>query len=77
MRFIYDSSRYSVAEFPGHEGIELLDKRSRRSGFIAGAVEDRFRALMRVQINDDPSDEALDEFIGCYEPLMTLPAAMH
>ena len=46
MNVLYNSEHYYVVEFPGLGGIELVDKSAGRGGFLAGAVEVRFRATM-------------------------------
>jgi hypothetical protein len=77
MKVLYDSTHYCVAEFPGYDGIELLDKRIRRSTFLEGEMVARFRAQMLDQIADDSTDEAVDEFLDCYGALMTQSVALH
>jgi hypothetical protein len=77
MKVLYDSSQYSVSEFPGYDGIELVDKVVGRSAFLEGEVVARFRAQMLDQITDDPTDEAVDEFLDCYGALLTHRVLRH
>jgi hypothetical protein len=77
MKVLYDSQHYCVSEFPGYDGIELVDKLVGRSGYLEGEVLARFRALMLDQITDDPTDEAVDEFLDCYGALLTQRILLH
>ena len=77
MKVLYDSSNYYVAEFPGCRGIELVDKRAGRTGYIEGMVEAQFRATMADLCSDENSDESVDDFLGGYDALLTNPLVMH
>ncbi|MEW5865046.1 MAG: DUF3567 family protein [Pseudomonadota bacterium] len=77
MNVVYDSDHYYVAEFPGHAGIELVDKTTGRSGFLEGAVERKFRQRMANLAAEEPSEESVDEFLAHYDALLTTPLALH
>ncbi len=70
---MYNSENYYVVEFPGRDGIELVDKTTGRFGFLEGAVESTFRASMAKLA----TVESMDEFLGHYEALLTNPVALH
>ena len=76
MNGIYDSRNDCVAEFPGCGGIELMDKLSCRSTYLAGDMEQCFRITLASVISEDPSDESPDDFIGGYDALMTHPVLL-
>ena len=40
MNVLYNSDNYYVVEFPGHCGVELVDKQRGRGAFLEGAVGD-------------------------------------
>lgn len=77
MNVMYNSENYYVAEFPGCQGIELVDKTMGRAGFLEGAVEIKFRASMADLAAGEPSEESVDEFLGHYEALLTNSVAWH
>ena len=77
MKVLYDSSNYYVAEFPGRRGIELVDKRAGRAGYIQGMVAAQFRATMADLCSEETSDDSVDEFLGGYDALLTNPLVMH
>jgi hypothetical protein len=77
MNVMYNSENYCVVEFPGRHGIELVDKTTGRAGFLEGAVEVKFRASMADFAAREPSAESVDEFLGCYDALLTNSVALH
>jgi len=42
MRIVYNSEQYYVAEYPGQQGLELVDKRNARGTYFSGDVAERF-----------------------------------
>jgi hypothetical protein len=77
MNVMYNSENYCVVEFPGRHGIELVDKTTGRAGFLEGAVEVKFRASMADFAAGEPNAESVDEFLGCYDALLTNSVALH
>ena len=77
MNVLYNSEHYYVVEFPGLGGIELVDKSAGRGGFLAGAVELKFRATMADFAAGEPNADSVDEFLGHYDALLTNPMVLH
>ena len=77
MKVLYNSQHYCVSEFPGYEGLEVVDKVIGRSAFLKGEILLRFRSQMLDQLDEDATDEALDELIDCFGALMTHSVAQH
>jgi hypothetical protein len=77
MNVLYDSKHFYMAEFPGCEGIELVDKSTGRLGFLEGDVALKLRASMLSLFADSPSIESVDEFLGAYDALLTNPVVLH
>lgn len=77
MKVLYDSSNYYVVEFAGRGGIELVDKRAGRAGYIQGMVEASFRAGMADLCAEAGNEESVDEFLAHYDALLTNPLVMH
>lgn len=79
MNVLYDSSSWYVADYPGC-GVELLDKSSRRSTFLEGRMAQKMRVSISHifdQVEDEPSDESMDEFFGYFDALLTTPVTLH
>lgn len=77
MNVMYNSENYYVVEFPGCNGVELVDKTTGRAGFLEGAVEVKFRASMADLAAGEPTVESVDEFLGHYDALLTQAVTWH
>jgi len=77
MNVLYNSENYYVVEFPGCGGIELVDKTTRRAGFLEGEVEAGFRASLAGFTAERESAESVDEFLGHYDALLINSLRVH
>ena len=77
MNVLYNSDNYYVVEFPGHCGVELVDKHKGRGAFLEGAVETKFRASMADLVSKEQDADSVDEFLGHYEALLTNRVSLH
>ena len=90
MNMLYNSDNFTVVQFvvpaesgPGapetlaRGGYEIVDKSARKEIFIEGALAEGFKVGVEALIENSPTEEALDEFIGRYVPLMQQPLVLH
>jgi len=90
MNMLYNSDNYTVVQFvvpaesgpdlqpvPARGGYEIVDKFARKETFIDGALAEGFKAGVQALIESSPTEEAIDEFIGRYVPLMHQPLMLH
>jgi Protein of unknown function (DUF3567) len=81
MQMIYNSPNYCVVEFKdaeGHAGgYEIMDKSSRRELFLGGMLAEKFRVNVASLIQNEPSIEEVDDFLGSFEGLMQQPLTLH
>ena len=77
MNIIYNSENYYVVEYPAQHGYELIDKHAARSTFFQGGVAEKFVQSMQIAVNEDASVEHVDEFLGSYDVLMSVPVTVH
>ncbi len=90
MNMLYNSDSFTVVQFdvpieqdsgtPGAQsrgGYEIVDKFARKEIFIEGALAESFKLGVQALIESTPTEEALDEFIGRYVPLMQQPLVLH
>jgi len=77
VNILYNSDSYCVAEFAGEDGIELVDKLARRSGFLEGQVAAGLRLSMARLCSGDSGEEAVDEYLCRYEALLTNSILLH
>lgn len=76
MNVLYDSSNWSVVDYPGC-GVELVDKAGSRAAFLEGRVAHKLRATLSSIDEEDPGEETMDEFLGYFDALLTTPVTMH
>ena len=85
MQMIYNSPNYCVVEFPPQDnhlamkagGYEIVDKNTQREIFIEGALAAKFRENVQRLIEEEPSLEDVDEFLGQFDILMNQPVVLH
>ena len=77
MNVIYNSENYYVVQYLGQHMYELVDKRSARGAFFQDEVAARFMSSMRTAVAEEPSVEHIDEFLGGYGELATVPVVQH
>lgn len=85
MQMIYNSQNYCVVEFPpqlGHHvmnagGYEIVDKNTQREIFIEGTLATHFREHVKQLIQEKPSLDEVDEFLGQFDSLMQQPVVLH
>ena len=58
-------------------GFEIVDKYARREIFIEGALAEQFQQGVETLMEQDPSEEDLDDFIEQYANLGQQPVVMH
>ncbi|MBX3666470.1 MAG: DUF3567 family protein [Burkholderiales bacterium] len=77
MRIVYNSEQYYVAEYPGQQGLELVDKRSSRGTFFHGDVAEKFANAMNAAAGEEASTEHIDEFLDNFSVLLNFPVVYH
>ena len=77
MRIVYNSEQYYVAEYPGQQGLELVDKRNSRGTFFQGDVAEKFANAMNAAAGEEASTEHIDPFLDTFSVLLNLPVVYH
>ena len=92
MQMLYNSDSFAVVLFDvaesepanpanpaklTHGGYEIVDKFARKEIFIQGAAAQSFHTEVQALIEKSPSQEAFDEFLGRYSPMMQHPLVLH
>jgi|APFre7841882630_1041343.scaffolds.fasta_scaffold48644_2 hypothetical protein len=77
MNIVYNSNHYHVVEYPGRNGYELIDKTLGVTGYMEGEMAESFRESLQKIIDEDPTIDVVDEFLGGFESLMTQPVRFH
>ena len=77
MRIVYNSEQYYVAEYPGQQGLELVDKRSSRGTCFTGDVAEKFANAMNAAAGDEATTENIDAFLENFSALLNSPVVYH
>ena len=87
MHMLYNSESFTVVAFevPGRDdapslargGYEIVDKFARKEIFLEGALAERFQLGVRALVEQGPTEEALDDYIGGFTGLAQQPLVLH
>ncbi len=88
MQMLYTSDSYVVVRFDvpgeggdtptlGRGGYEIVDKFARKEIFIEGSLAESFKEAVQALIDEGPSEEDIDAYIGRFVPLMQQPLVVH
>ena len=90
MQMLYNSDSFVVVQFdlaagdgtdqtavPSRGGYEIVDKHARKEIYIEGLLAESFKAGVQSIVDNNPSPEAFDEYIGRFTALAQQPVVMH
>jgi len=89
MHMLYNSDSFTVVLFEiptadagassgeSRGAFEIVDKVAQKDIFIDGSMADQFQAGVEALMEDEPSEEELDEYIGRFASLMPQPLVLH
>ena len=77
MTVIYNSKNFYVVEYPDERAYEVVDKFGARAAFFQGDVAARFMESLKIAIAEDASIEHVDEFLGDFDVLLSVPVVVH
>jgi hypothetical protein len=87
MHMLYNSDSFTVvlfeiptaggAEATSRGAFEIVDKLAQKDIFIEGSMADHFQAGVEALMEEEPSEEELDEYIGRFTSLMPQPLVLH
>ena len=77
MHLVYESQHYHVIEYSDIDGYEVTNKSAQVSAYFQGPAAAAFRDDFSKVLAEDPSSENVDEYLGEFDSLMTLPIVVH
>jgi Protein of unknown function (DUF3567) len=87
MRMLYNSDQFAVVQFGTEDvgevvptrggGYEIVDKFARKEIYLDGELAEQFRIGVQALVEQSPSEEELDAFIGRYGALAQQPVVLH
>ena len=61
----------------GRGGYEIVDKLARKEIFLEGLLAETFKAGVQTIVDNNPTPEAFEEYIGRFTGLAQQPVVMH
>lgn len=77
MNVLFNNSLLYLIDYPGHDALEILDKRSGRMGLVRGAAADRMRSEFGAFLGEDHNREEFEDFIDTYQAIFEHPVQLH
>jgi hypothetical protein len=85
MLMLYNSDNFAVVQFepdeggamPVRGGYEIVDKFARKEIFLEGVLAQQFKAGVDALVEQGPTEEELDAFIGRYGAMAQQPLVLH
>lgn len=77
MNVLFNNPQLYVIDYPGHDALEILDKRNGRVGLLRGATAERMRFEFSEFLTQEHDEEEFDDFIDSYEAIFDQPVSRH
>lgn len=77
MNVLFSSPLLYLIDYPGHDALEILDKRSGRMGLFRGAAADRMRTEFGNFLMEGHNQEEFEDFIDTYDGILDQPVMRH
>lgn len=77
MQVVYNDQQLYVVDYPGHDALEVIDKRLGRGMVIRAAAAQRFREELGDVIDAGSDEDAVDVLFEHYGGLLNQPAVYH
>lgn len=77
MLVLFNNPQLYLIEYPGHDALEILDKRNGRVGLLRGETAARIRGEFRDFLTKGPDEEEIEDFIDAHEGIFALPVSRH
>lgn len=77
MNVLFNNPLLYMIDYPGHDALEILDKRSGRMGLLRGATADRMRGEFSLFLAQEHDQEEFEDFIDSYDAILDQPVSLH
>jgi hypothetical protein len=77
MNVLFNNPQLYVIDYPGHDALEILDKRNGRVGLLRGATADRLREEFREFLTKTHDDEEYADFLDSHDAILEHPVSLH
>jgi hypothetical protein len=77
MNVLFNNPQLYVIDYPGHDALEILDKRNGRVGLLRGATAQRMREEFREFLTQKHDDEEYSDFLDLHDAILEHPVSLH
>ena len=77
MNVLFNNPLLYLIDYPAHDALEILDKRSGRMGLVRGATADRMRLEFGTFLSENHNQEEFEDFIDTYDGVLDQPVTRH
>ncbi|MBA3034025.1 MAG: DUF3567 domain-containing protein [Gammaproteobacteria bacterium] len=77
MNVLFNNPLLYVIDYPGHDALEILDKRHGRMGLLRGASADRMRGEFEIFLKQEHDQEEFEDFIDSYKSIFDHSVSQH
>lgn len=77
MNVLFNNPLLYVIDYPGHDALEILDKRHGRMGLLRGATADRMRGEFETFLKQEHNQEEFEDFIDSYKSILDHSVLQH
>lgn len=77
MNVLFNNPLLYVIDYPGHDALEIMDKRSGRMGLLRGATADRVRGEFSQFLSQEHDQEAFEDFMDSQGAILDHPVSYH
>lgn len=76
MNVLFNNPLLYLIDYPGHDALEILDKRNGRMGLVRGAAADRMRSEFGTFLSEEHNQEEFEDFIDAYGAMLGQPVTL-
>ena len=77
MHVLFNNPLLYLIDYPGHDALEILDKRNGRMGLVRGATAARMRIEFGNFLSEDHNQEEFEDFIDTFEIVLDHSVTLH
>ena len=77
MLILFNNPQLYVIDYPGHDALEILDKRNGRVGLLRGETAQRMRSEFRHFLTQTHDEEDFDDFLEAHHGILEHPVSLH
>lgn len=77
MHVLFNNPTLYMIDYPGHDALEILDKRIGRMGLLRGATADRMRVEFSQFLRQEHDQEEFEDFMDSYQDIFDHPVSRH